>query len=61
MFHFLYVYNNFKQTIINTFCVKDQLKPFSIKLLVLIFTFTCYFVINGFLSNEEYLIGVAVK
>ena len=44
-----------KQLIINTFFVEDQLKPFSIKLLVLIFSFTCYFVINGFLYNEEYI------
>ena len=44
-----------KQTIINTFFVKDSLKPFSIKLLVIIFSFSCYFVINGFLYNEEYV------
>ena len=44
-----------KQTIINTFCSKDPLKPFSIKLSVMIFSFTCYFVINGFLYNEEYV------
>ena len=40
---------------INTFCSNDSLKPFSIKLLVLIFSFSCYFVINGFLYNEEYI------
>ena len=44
-----------KQTLINTFFVKDPLKPFSIKLLVIIFSFSCYFVINGFLYNEEYV------
>ena len=44
-----------KQTLVNTFFVKDTLKPFSIKLLFLIFTFSCYFVINGFLYNEEYV------
>ena len=45
-----------KQIIINTFCEKSQLKLFSIKLLVMIFSFTCYFVINGFLYNEDYII-----
>ena len=44
-----------KQAIVNTFFVKDALKPFSIKLLVIIFSFSCYFVINGFLYNEEYV------
>ena len=44
-----------KQMIINTFCSKDKLKPFSIKLLVLIFIFSCYFVINGFFFNEQYI------
>ena len=44
-----------KQNIINTFCSKDKLKPFSTKLLVMIFSFSCYFVINGFLYNEEYV------
>ena len=44
-----------KQTLINTFFVKDALKPFSIRLLFLIFSFSCYFVINGFLYNEEYV------
>ena len=44
-----------KQTLINTFFVKDPLKPFSIKFLVIIFSFSCYFVINGFLYNEEYV------
>ena len=44
-----------KQTLINTFCVNDSFKPFSIKLLVLIFSISCYFVINGFLYNEDYI------
>ena len=44
-----------KQTLINTFFDRDPLKPISIKLLVLIFSFSCYFVINGFLYNEEYV------
>ena len=44
-----------KQTLINTFFAQNNLKPFSMKLLVLIFSFSCYFVINGFLYNEEYV------
>ena len=44
-----------KQSIINTFCVKNSFKPFSIKLLLLIFIFSCYFVINGFFYNDEYV------
>ena len=44
-----------KQSIISTFCSNDPFKPFSIKLLALIFSFSCYFVINGFLYNEEYI------
>ena len=44
-----------KQALVNTFFVNDPFKPFSIKLLVIIFSFSCYFVINGFLYNEEYV------
>ena len=44
-----------KQIIVNTFCSKDPLQPFSIKLLIMNFNFICYFVINGFLYNEEYV------
>ena len=44
-----------KQTLINTFFSPNNLKPFSMKLLVLIFSFSCYFVINGFLYNEDYV------
>ena len=44
-----------RHTLINTFCSQSNLKPFSTKLLVLIFSLTCYFVINGFLYNEEYV------
>ncbi len=47
-----------RQIIINTFFEKDQLKPISIKLLVMVFSFTCYFVINGFLYNEDYITQV---
>ena len=44
-----------KQTLINTFFSPNNLKPFPMKLLVLIFSLSCYFVINGFLYNEEYV------
>ena len=44
-----------KQTLINTFFSPNNLKPFSLKLLVFIFSLSCYFVINGFLYNEEYV------
>ena len=44
-----------KQVLVNAFFAKDPLKPLSIKLLVIIFSFSCYFVINGFLYNEEYV------
>ena len=51
---FIYVLKQ-KQSIINTFFVKNPIKPFSIKLLLIIFSFSCYFVINGFLYNQEYI------
>ncbi len=44
-----------RHTLINTFCSESNLKPFPMKLLVLIFSLSCYFVINGFLYNEEYV------
>ena len=47
-----------RQLIANTFCVKDNLKPFSIKVIVLLFTISCYLVINGFLFNEEYVMKI---
>ena len=47
-----------RQLIANTFFVKDNLKPFSIKLIVFIFNFSCYLVINGFLFNEEYVMKI---
>jgi len=47
-----------RQIIANTFCVKDKLKPFSIKLIVFIFNIACYFVINGFLFSEEYVMKI---
>ena len=44
-----------RQLIINTFFVKEKLKPFSIKLIVFIFSICCYFVINGFLYDSKYV------
>ena len=47
-----------RQIIANTFCIKDKLKPFSIKIIVFIFNIACYFVINGFLFSEEYVMKI---
>ena len=47
-----------RQLIVNTCCVKDNLKPFSIKIIVLLFNISCYLVINGFLFNEEYVMKI---
>ena len=44
-----------KQLIINTFFTHEPFKPFSIKLSILLFSYSCYFVINGLLYNEEYI------
>ena len=44
--------------IANTCCVKDRLKPFSIKIILLIFNTACYLVINGFLFNEAYVMKI---
>ena len=44
-----------RQIIVNTFCVREIIKPFPIKLIVFIFVIACYLVINGFLFNEEYV------
>ena len=44
-----------RQLIVNTFLVKQRLKPFSIKLIVFLFSITCYFVINGFLYDTKYV------
>ena len=44
-----------RQLIINTFFVKEKLKPFCIKLIVFIFSITFYFVINGFLYDTKYV------
>ena len=47
-----------RQIIANTFCVKNNLKPFSIKIILLIFNISCYLVINGFLFNEDYIMKI---
>ena len=47
-----------RQLIANTFCVTDKLKPFSIKVILLIFNLSCYLVVNGFLFNEEYVMKI---
>ena len=44
-----------RQLTINTFFVKEKLKPFTNKLIVFIFSITCYFVINGFLYDTNYV------
>ena len=47
-----------RQLIHYTFFVKDKLKPLSIKIIVLIFNFSCYLVVNGFLFNENYVMKI---
>ena len=44
-----------KHLIFNTFFNIELFKPLSIKLSILLFSFSCYFVINGLLYNEEYV------
>ena len=43
------------QIFINAFCIKEILRPRSLKLLILIMTIELYFVINALFYNEEYL------
>ena len=45
-----------KQMIANTFCNKDNIRPFSIRLLLLLLNIDLYFVINGLFFSEEYII-----
>ena len=45
-----------KQMIANTFCNQDNIRPFSIKLLLLLLNIDLYFVINGLFFSEEYII-----
>ena len=44
-----------KQIIISTFFKNDPFKPRSIQLSIILFSFLCYFLINGFLYNEDYI------
>ena len=44
-----------RQMIINTFFLKEGFKPMPFKILLMIFSFTCYFVVNGLFYNEEYI------
>jgi hypothetical protein len=44
-----------KQITMNTFYHKENLKPMSIKILLLLLNIDLYFVINGFFYNEEFL------
>ena len=44
-----------KQTIMNTFFYKENLRPLSIKIILLLLDIDLYFVINGFFFNEEYI------
>ena len=45
-----------KQMIADTFYNKDNIRPFSIKLLLLLMNITLYFAINGLFFSEEYII-----
>ena len=45
-----------KHIILNILCFGNPLKPFSIKLFIIIFTVSCYCMLNGFFYNDEYLI-----
>ena len=47
-----------RQLIAHTFCVKNKLKPFSIKLILFLFNIACYLVLNGFLFTEEYVMKI---
>ena len=44
-----------KQILLNTFCVKDPLRPLPIKLLLLVLEIDLYFFINGLFFNEDYI------
>ena len=43
------------QTILNTFCSEEPIKPKSIKLILLILQIDLYFFINGLFYDEEYI------
>jgi hypothetical protein len=44
-----------KQIIMDTFFNKENLRPMSIKIMLLLVNFDLYFVVNGFFFNEEYI------
>ena len=44
-----------KQIIMDTFFSKDNLRPFSIKVILLLLKVDLYFVVNGLFYNEEYI------
>ena len=52
-----YFVENLKEhhTIMDTFFNKDNLRPMSIKIILLLLNIDLYFVINGFFYNEEYI------
>jgi hypothetical protein len=52
-----YFCENFKnnQIFINTFFIKDEFRPITLKILILIMTIELYFVINAVFYNEDYL------
>jgi len=47
-----------KQIIMETFFYKENIKPLSIKALLLLLNIDLYFVINGLFFNEEYIIKI---
>ena len=47
-----------KQIIINTFCNKENLKPITIKIILLLLNIELYFVVNGLFYSEEYISGL---
>ena len=47
-----------KQIIMETFFYKENIKPMSIKILLLILNINLYFVVNGLFFNETYIIKV---
>ena len=55
--YFLYFCHKFQinQIFINTFYIKEPLRPRSLKCIILIMTIELYFVINAMFYNEDYL------
>jgi hypothetical protein len=47
-----------KQIIINTFCNKENLRPITIKIILLLLNIELYFVVNGLFYSEEYISGL---